>query len=66
MDHPVEARLARSGGVVIRPVTPLPPVPDLCGRAPPEVLTEPMLAILNPGVRPCSGTLSCMASVSAA
>jgi len=52
MDHPVEARLARSGAVVIRPVTPLPPVPNLCGRVSPEVMTELVLAILNRGVRP--------------
>jgi len=31
---------------------PLPPVPDRCGRVSPEVLTEPMLAILNRGARP--------------
>lgn len=29
----------------------LPPVPNLCGRVSPEVLTELMLAILNRGDR---------------
>ena len=51
MDHSVEARLAWAGVIVIRPVPPLPAVPDLCGRVSPEVMTELMLAILNRGVR---------------